>query len=237
MQLFITNFEKINNEIIINEKRILHQLKNVLRANKWYEFLIQQELQFNENLSLNRFFVKLNDISDKQLIAEIISTENIKLSSKKIWIIISIPNKFEKIELIVQKLTELWIPEIIFRPSNRSIIKDISDPKLQRLHKIILESVEQSKWVFLPTFLSIKNNELIKTIWDWKIVVFDRWWEKNSNIENNTWVYGLIGPEGWFEEKELNEIKKFIIKKIDISSNILRTETAAIIWWRILKNN
>ena len=59
--------------------------------------------------------------------------------------IVSMPNKWEKAELIVQKLSEIGIDKIIFWPSERSIIKERNGKKEERLQKIIKEAVEQSR--------------------------------------------------------------------------------------------
>ena len=59
--------------------------------------------------------------------------------------IISMPNKRDKVELIVQKLTECGLDEILFWPSERSIIREWNPKKEERLYKIIKEAVEQSR--------------------------------------------------------------------------------------------
>jgi 16S rRNA (uracil1498-N3)-methyltransferase len=54
------------------------------------------------------------------------------------------PNKRDKAEMIVQKLTEIGINFIVFWPSERSVIRDINTSKMERLEKISKEAVEQS---------------------------------------------------------------------------------------------
>ncbi len=58
---------------------------------------------------------------------------------------IAMPNKREKAELMVQKLTEIGIKKILFRPAERSVIKSWNDNKYQRLLRIAKEAVEQSR--------------------------------------------------------------------------------------------
>lgn len=60
------------------------------------------------------------------------------------------PNKREKAELIVQKLSEIGINEILFRPAERSVIKQRNEKKAERLRKIAKEAVEQSRGRQLP---------------------------------------------------------------------------------------
>jgi RsmE family RNA methyltransferase len=63
---------------------------------------------------------------------------------------IALPNTFSKAELMVQKLTEIGVDSIYFRPSERSQLRDISTKKLERLEQISLEAVEQSRGWQLP---------------------------------------------------------------------------------------
>jgi RsmE family RNA methyltransferase len=55
------------------------------------------------------------------------------------------PNKREKAELIVQKLTEIGVKNIYFRVSEHSIIRQRNEKKAERLDKISHEAVEQSR--------------------------------------------------------------------------------------------
>ena len=59
--------------------------------------------------------------------------------------IIAMPNKRDKVELIVQKLTECGLDQIIFWPSERSVLRERNSKKEERLQKIIKEAVEQSR--------------------------------------------------------------------------------------------
>lgn len=60
------------------------------------------------------------------------------------------PNKWDKAEFIVQKLSEIGIDKIIFWPSERSVIKEWNEKKVERLKKIIKEAVEQSRGRKIP---------------------------------------------------------------------------------------
>ena len=55
------------------------------------------------------------------------------------------PNKFEKLELIVQKCTEIGVDHLLFFPAKHSLLKEISSSKMERLEKISLEASEQSR--------------------------------------------------------------------------------------------
>ena len=82
------------------------------------------------------------------------------------------PNKWDKVELIVQKLTECGLDQIVFWPSERSVIKERSPKKEERLHKIIKEAVEQSRGWKVPNLAFA--TDITKYLQDAEVVVFDK---------------------------------------------------------------
>ena len=223
MQLFITNYLKEDNKIKITEERVVQQLNKVLRAHIGYVFCVQN-LEWKERLKLEIIQINKKEIFCKKI--EELTKETIL--NQKAWMIIAILNKLSKMELIVQKLSEIWISEIIFSPFERSQIKEISAKKLERLNKIILEATEQSWGWNLPKIILEKS--LIESIKDKNVVLFHQ--DGQKIIEKNDELYWIIWPEWWFTEKELD---LFIDKqKVFLWNTILRAETAAIIgWWKI----
>lgn len=221
MQLFISDQFQINkNKITIKEERIIHQLKKVLRANIDYNFLIQ-----NKTWNIIRYQIQIIEIKN-EIIWKIINIKE-KESSKneKKWIIQSILNKFSKMELIVQKLTEIWIWKIYFTATQRSIFKNINEKKLERFNKIALEACEQSYWWKLPEIKVIKNINEIP--WTKAIINFN--WKKINEIQKEKINYIIIWPEGWFTKKDIENINPQ--ETINLWEKTLRAETASIITW------
>lgn len=228
MQLFITDYSQKLDDIYILEKRVFDQLRKVLRAKAWYRFMLQKPLYVWENFEVERLTVELELYIDSQIKCRIISVEQISCIDDWKWVIISILNKFDKMDLIVQKLSEIWIKNIFFYPAKRSIIKDISKSKMERFLKISLEAIEQSLWYTIPNIRIIKSLDEI----DWNIFILDKSWDELKSINcNNKQIYMLVWPEWWFEE---NEIRNYNILKIN--ETILRSETASILCWWILKS-
>ena len=226
MQLFITDEFKIlkNNVIEISEKRIVDQLRKVLRAKQGYNFFIQNKI-WN---SILRYKVQVQQITDKVL-WKIISKENKDLLENWWkWIIVWILNKFDKIELIIQKLTEIWIKKIYFTPMERSVFKQIKNNKLERFYKIALEATEQSWSYQIPDIKIFKNIQDIS--WYKAILSFDGELYKNINLWNIDFL--VIWPEWGFTEKDIKQIEA--TKIIKLWDSILRAETAWILSWFIL---
>gem|GEM_PF-2513882 len=88
----------------------------------------------------------IHQLSKEQIHAHIIEETNNQAHDlkKEVSIVLAMPNKFEKLELIVQKLSEIGIDRLVCRPSRRSLLKDIPEKKLVRLETIAREATEQS---------------------------------------------------------------------------------------------
>lgn len=236
MQLFHINPDKINikwNKIeIFSIPELLSQLRKVLRIKKWDKIYIQ----YCENNKTNRYELSVIDRTDKDLTGEIISNQTFPFPEKNISMLISMPNKREKAELIVQKLTEIWVQNICFWVSEHSIIRQRNDKKAERLNKISHEAVEQSRWTRIPEIKFLNENELVSFV-NWKDVIIANmdglpYSQLTKNLSNN--ICGVIWPEWGFSEKDLNLFKNANI--VDLWTNVLRMETASIVLARLLKN-
>ncbi len=241
MQLFITDFKVEENNIIIENKEITHQMKKVLRMKAGDLFFVQTPKINNQN-EISRYQVKLDKFETNNIFWSITKTEiHTTPTNKETAIAIAMPNKRSKAELITQKLSELWINKIYFRPAERSVIKDSKDKKIDRLIKISQEATEQSRWRTLPTVNFIKEINTITQDSNTKIIIFDK---SNSQQTEDANPYSchthdnilwIIWPEWWLTTKDYQKIGKNYTTQT-IGDTILRTETASIIAWRIIKS-
>lgn len=230
MQLFVCEFKINKNQITLEDDSVLYQLRKVLRSKIWDNLFVQNSWSAN-----NRYEIKIDKRDDKKLVWTIINIMDNQSSNNIYWMIICMPNKWDKAEIIVQKLTEIGINHIIFWPSERSIIREINQNKIERLEKISKEALEQSWWWNLPRieFVYDLNGVLV----DSSLIVFDKslnaWKTLNVDEKKNYW---LVWPEWWLTDNDYKKFgNDFIIKSF--GNNILRTETAAIIWWWIITQN
>ena len=222
MQLFITDYKIVaSDSVYINESRIISQCLRVLRYRIGQEFCIQ-------SYQGERYLVELSEITSQKIVAKILKKIPNQISSKKITMLVAMPNKVDKIEFITQKLTEIAVDEIIFRPSIRSQIREIPEKKLQRLQTIILEATEQSWWYKIPTIRFIKK--ITQDLYhDKKVIVFDISDQNSSEII--VWdkeILWIIWPEWWLERLDYNDFwKEYFVYAL--GNTVLRMETAAII--------
>ena len=237
MQLFHVDADKVhvkwNNIELFSIPELLSQLRKVLRIKKWDKICVQ----FSDSKWTTRYELSIQDWTDKDLIGEIISSQTFSFPEKNVSMLIAMPNKREKAELIVQKLTEIWVGNIYFWVSEHSIIRQRNEKKANRLDKISHEAVEQSRWIQLPGIKFLKSENELKDFVNWKnIIIANMNWipyHELTKDESND-LCGIIWPEGWFSPKDLKLFDN--AKIIDLWENVLRMETASIVLWWLFKN-
>ena len=133
------------------------------------------------------------------------------------------PVKGEKPELIVQKLTELGIDEIIpLAPTVRSVVRwDTAKAEKQtsRLQRVANEASMQSRRVWLPIVHPVTQ---LATLLARDAVAFAEPGGVEITSGHRTIV---IGPEGGFAPEELAQS----INRVSLGESVLRAETAAIV--------
>ena len=236
MQLFHIDADRIHikwKDIeLFPVSELISQLRKVLRIKKWDKIYVQ----YHEKDQTIRYKLSVLDRTDQKLNAEIISTEAFSYPEKKISMLIAMPNKREKAELITQKLTEIWVQNIYFWISEHSIIRQWNDKKTERLDKISQEAVEQSWWIQIPE-IKFLNEKLLKNFIDWKdVIIANMEWISYREVIKNLWkdLCGVVWPEWWFSKKDLSLFKNANI--VDLWNNVLRMENASIVLARLLKN-
>lgn len=145
--------------------------------------------------------------------------------------------KEQKMDFILQKLTELGVSNIIPVKFSRSIVKldeKAINKKLIRWRSICKEASEQSKRNKIPNIskpISIKElgnidsdvRLVASTKNDVKLV--SSYLQKDNKCDK---ILVVIGPEGGISEEEENYLNELGFKSVSFGNRILRVETAAI---------
>ena len=151
--------------------------------------------------------------------------------------------KDKKIESLIRPLTELGVSDI--RPffSRRSIpLPDgkKTDAKYERFRSIAIESLKQCRRSYAPSFYTpVMYEEMLFAgdAYDEKIIFWeeagDRPGFSNINLEDMNGigagsVYLAFGPEGGFEEGEIEMAIEAGFRVLSLGPRILRAETAVI---------
>lgn len=236
-RFYFEALESTDDSVTIKNPNLLNQLIKVLRVNIWDEII---------------FF---NSIDDIDYIFKIVSVDKREVYLEKQWylennsendfdvnIINAIPNKLEKIELILQKWVEVWVSNFLFFRSNRSQKINLSPNKIDRLKKIIVEAVEQSWRSRIPELIFLDNLDI--TNFEWAYNILFHTYDDNSislkdiKIDKQKDINIFVWPEWWFDEEEIKIFESSDFKKVFLWNRILRTETT---WFTsaffIIQNN
>lgn len=145
--------------------------------------------------------------------------------------------KGDKIDLVLQKATELGVKKVALIQSERTVVKydnkDI-EKKSQRFIKIMKEASEQSHRLMVPEFLGIFNLKALppQTFSDINFVAYEKDASKADEqfqgLEKGKSVSVLIGPEGGFSKQEIENLVNLGFIRTSLGKRILRAETAAI---------
>lgn len=150
-------------------------------------------------------------------------------------------SKGSKVDLVVQKATELGVDEIVLLLSEYVVIrldKKKEEKRLDRYKLIAKEAAEQSKRVSIPLIRGVYELNLAtlkKDESDVKIIAYEGETPSTKplfdvllNEKKADSIAALIGPEGGFSSKEVEIAKEAGFLSISLGKRILRTETAAI---------
>ncbi|WNF37710.1 16S rRNA (uracil(1498)-N(3))-methyltransferase [Bacillaceae bacterium IKA-2] len=151
--------------------------------------------------------------------------------------------KGDKLELIVQKGTELGAHQFIPFQATRSIVKwdeKKSQKKQERLGKIAKEAAEQSYRNNVPKIMNHLSFQQLVTVsegFDIKIVAYEEEAKLGEIKKLATTLQGtkegstilvVIGPEGGLTTKEVAALEQVGFISCSFGPRILRTETAAL---------
>ncbi len=226
-----SQIDERNRSIEILGEDVKH-ISRVLRLNKGQEV----EICNGEGIEYN-------------VIIEEINKDKINTRIKKVHLSHREPNievtlyqglpKSIKMDLIIQKCTELGIHSIVPVKTDRTVVKienfKAEKKKLERWQRICYEAAKQSKRGKVPNISGIKE---WKEVWedaaknDLNIVAYEN--EKSKGLKQMLEEYQkpaqkigvLIGPEGGFEKQEIQEAQNKGFISISLGPRILRTETA-----------
>lgn len=228
---FVNENQKLNDKYVITGTDFNH-IKNVLRMTVGDTFLV------SENGISNLCEIECFD--NESVVAKIIE-ENYNDTNLpiKIYLFQGLP-KGDKMELIIQKTVELGVEGIIPVEMNRCVVK-LDDKKkkskVSRWQTISESAAKQSKRNTIPPIYDVltykqamekaKDMDLFLVPYESKNGMEDTK-TALSHIKSGMSVGILIGPEGGFDEKEVELAFENGGKVVSLGKRILRTETAAI---------
>lgn len=167
----------------------------------------------------------------KQCIVSIISKTKQDPRSYQVHLAVAPTKMNDRFEWFLEKATEIGIDKItplLCEHSERRVIKK------ERYEKVVQAATKQSLHYYMPELHDLVSfDDFIKSDFQGeKYIAHCEETEKRSlktELKPDTNVCILIGPEGDFSSREIEEALKHGFKPITLGDTRLRTETAAIV--------
>lgn len=234
MHRFFIEPSQIQDRKIYVEGPDVNHMKNVLRMKPGEQVMISDG-------GGTQYLCELESLETKQGRLRIVDTwkENRELSSK-IYLFQGIP-KSDKMELIIQKATELGVYELIPVVTGRTVVKlddKKAEKKLLRWKTIAEAAAKQSGRSMIPRVhevMTFSEALAFGQALDVLLIPYEKAEGMESTrqaiekIQPGQSVGIFIGPEGGFEESEVEQAMSCKAAPVTLGRRILRTETAGFV--------
>jgi 16S rRNA (uracil1498-N3)-methyltransferase len=173
------------------------------------------------------YHCRISSISKNDLSADIISKHESKNENDiAVTLALALLKNPSKFDFVVEKVVELGVKKIIPFISKFTISQK---PKIDRWQNLAISAMKQSQRAFLPVISeTIPFAELLNYEADLKLIADIDTQSTAAKKETVKSVIIVIGPEGGFSNEEILSAEEAGYKKINLSKNRLRAETAAI---------
>ena len=228
MELFYTSPENITLDAarLVIDGDEFHHLARVLRKKTGDLILVTDG-------NGSRCEVRIVDIGKKSLEGEILDHSVVERPNTGVTVAISLLKAPQRFELFLEKATELGVSTIIPMITARTVSQPTSERvqgRLKRWRTIVLSAARQSKRYYLPQLgepLSFRQVIALQG-YDLKVIPYEGSDEapKVDCAGKNTLF--MIGGEGGFTEKEVEDAREAGFREISFGKTILRAETAGI---------
>jgi 16S rRNA (uracil1498-N3)-methyltransferase len=224
MQLFYTpDIDAASSTYYLNEEESKHCVR-VLRLHAG------DKIQLIDGKG-NFYTAAITDAHPKKTQLQIISVQSdFNKRNHYLHIAIAPTKNIERLEWFLEKATEIGIDEISLIICQRSERKEA---KAERLNKIITSAIKQSIKAWHPVLNEpVAFNKLISGPFEGQKFIAHCETGDKLNLKDELKPSGryliLIGPEGDFTPKEIDNALNNDFKAITLGESRLRTETAAL---------
>ena len=225
------NIDENNGKILIKEKSDCNHIQNVYRLNVGDKLrIVDGEYEY---------FTQIIEISKKEVAVKILE-KNEDSYSLNINIDVAMGIlKNDKMNLAIQKLTEIGVKSIIPLKTERVVVR--INEKKEKWDTVARETLKQCRGVKFTEILPVKKlTEIDYKKYDKIIFAYENSNESKSLSEiikqaDKNILY-IIGPEGGITQEEVDFLKNSKAMEISLGKRILRAETAAIVVCGIIAN-
>ena len=225
-------------QININDKSVMilgsdvNHIKNVLRMR------VGEEISVSNGLDGREYRCGIAALEEERIVCELrfVKEDQVELPAE-VYLFQGLP-KGDKMELIVQKTVELGVCKIIPVAMKRCVTKLEDKKALSRVARwqgIAEAAAKQSRRGIIPEVLGVMSfPDAVKLASEMEVKLIpcemaedmERTREIIGSLKPGQRIAVFIGPEGGFEEAEIELAKSSGMEPVTLGRRILRTETA-----------
>jgi len=232
MYQFFVEPHQISDKTVRIEGQDVNHIKNVLRMK------IGEELSVSNGVDGKEYRCGIVAMDEECITCELrfIKEDGVELPSE-VYLFQGLP-KADKMELIIQKAVELGVHTVVPVATKRCVVK-LDDKKarqkIARWQGIAEAAAKQSKRRIVPEVKEVMSfKEALNFVKDFEVKLIpyelaedmSKTKEIISALQPGQRIAIFIGPEGGFEETEVQVAMDSRVEPITLGKRILRTETA-----------
>ncbi|NMM51530.1 16S rRNA (uracil(1498)-N(3))-methyltransferase [Paenibacillus aquistagni] len=241
MQKYFVAPEQFGEQYIEITGQDAHHITKVMRQKPGDAFIVSDGVS-------REALVQLDVIEDKAVRAIIVEHRTLdREPAMQVAIAQSLP-KGDKMELIIQKCTEIGAVAFVPFVSERTVVQYDAKKEAKRMErwgKIAKEAAEQSHRNLVPSIeRALSWKELLQSIEAYDLALFCYENEQGTELrdvarpfverrladnQRAARVLIIVGPEGGFASREVEEIMQAGAKCVGLGRRILRAETAGML--------
>lgn len=232
MYQFFVEPHQISDKTVRIEGQDVNHIKNVLRMK------VGEELSVSNGVDGKEYRCGIVSLDEECITCELrfVKEDGVELPSE-VYLFQGLP-KADKMELIIQKAVELGVHAVVPVSTKRCVVKlddKKAKSKIARWQGIAEAAAKQSKRRIVPEVKEVMSfKEAINFVKDFEVKLIPYELAKDmsktkeiiSTLQSGQKIAIFIGPEGGFEEGEVEAAMSAGVEPITLGKRILRTETA-----------
>lgn len=233
MYHFFIQAYQVRQDTIKVEGKDVNHMKNVLRMKPSEEVAVTDEDGVE-------YRCVIRELQDDAVWLDVLETSDVSHElSAEITLFQGLP-KNDKMELIIQKAVELGVHKVVPMETRRCVVKldaKKRDNKVRRWNAIAESAAKQSKRSKIPKVEEVIDFQTaIGMAKDYDVVCIPYEQAKGmqslkdflGRIKSGVKAAFFIGPEGGFEEEEVQAAMEANVMPVSLGKRVLRTETAGM---------
>lgn len=232
MYQFFVEPHQISDRTVRIEGHDVNHIKNVLRMK------VGEELSVSNGVDGKEYRCGIVSLDEECITCELrfVKEDGVELPSE-VYLFQGLP-KADKMELIIQKAVELGVHAVVPVATKRCVVKlddKKAKSKIARWQGISEAAAKQSKRRIVPEVKEVMSfKEALNFVKDFEVKLIpyelaedmSKTKEIISALQPGQRIAVFIGPEGGFEEAEVQAAMTIGVEPITLGKRILRTETA-----------